>query len=424
MRKSGTAPRMFALAGVVVLSVAMTGCSTGGASGGAKNSGGGTTSIVSSTSAPEQAVIKLFEKKYAGAKVTDTTAPAATYSQVVTTQLAGGSAADIIRAYPGNGSNLSVVQATKKGFYGDLSGLSFVNKIPSSLRSVLLSSSGKVSGVPVTTSAIGGVYNMKVLKDVGATVPQTWDGVLQYCSKVKAAGKVPYGLGLKDSWTGQFVPYALSATLLPATFSKQQSAGTATFANSAWRTVFTKYLQMKNAGCFSPQPNGTSYANVEDQLANGSTAGSVTLTDTIGDVKKINTSADMQFAALPATNSASQTKLSDGIGVVLALNAKAKDPATAKKLLNFFSTPAAQAAYSKAAGTLPALNSGDAFSSDVVNKTVSSYTSKDMVASWPDQSWPNPNVQQVHFTAVQGLFAGTMSVTKVLAALDKAYSGK
>ncbi len=413
--------RTAAIAGLAMAALALAACST---STGTDAGDGTTITIVSSTSEPEQAVIDLFERKNPEIHVKTTTAPAATYSQVVATQLGGGTAADVIRAYPGNGANISVVQATNKGLFAPLSDLSFTKTLPSSLKPILESKKGAVSAVPVTTSAIGGVYNQTLLDQLGIQVPTTWDEMLQYCADVTAAGKIPYGLGLKDAWTGQFVPYALAATLLPADFAARQEAGKATFASSPWRTVFDKYMQMKDAGCFTPQPNGTSYANVEDSIAQGDTAASITLSLTIADIQKTAPSGTkLTFAPVPATNDASETRLSDGVGVVFALNARSKHPDAAKKLLDFFATPDAQAAYSKAAGTSPALAASSDFTPDAASTTIAAYTEKNMVSAWPDQTWPNPNVQQAHFDGVQGLFAGTTTVEGVLEAMDKAYRG-
>jgi len=413
-----------AIGAVAVAGLALAGCSTDTSGSGSASAGASTVTIVSSTTEPEQAVINLFEKQNPDISVKVVTAPAATYSQVVATQLAGGTAADVIRAYPGNGSNLSVVQATDKGFYSSLEGLSFVSKLPDSLKPVLTSAKGQVSAVPVTTSAIGGVYNKTVLDKNGLSIPTTWSQVMQYCSDAKAKGLIPFGLGLKDAWTGQFVPYALAATLVPASVEKAIADGKETFEQSQWKDVFTKYQQMKDAGCFTPQPNGTSYANVSDSMVAGKTAGWVTLSSAVGEVTKASPSGtDIVFAAFPATDDASQTVLSNGIGVVYALNSKSKNAASAKKLIDFFSTPSAQAAYSKSANTSPALAVGSAEDSDPTNDVIAKYTAENKVSSWPDQLWPNPNVQQAHFDGVQGLFAGTKSVDQVLQGMDQALKG-
>jgi hypothetical protein len=39
-----------------------------------------------------------------------------------------------------------------------------------------------------------------------------------------------------------------------------------------------------------------------------------------------------------------------------------------------------------------------------------------------DQLWPNPKVQQAHFTGVQNLFAGKSDVAAVLKQMDQAYT--
>jgi raffinose/stachyose/melibiose transport system substrate-binding protein len=41
-----------------------------------------------------------------------------------------------------------------------------------------------------------------------------------------------------------------------------------------------------------------------------------------------------------------------------------------------------------------------------------------------DQLWPNPKVQQAHFTGVQNLFAGKSDVAAVLKQMDQAYTQK
>lgn len=408
-----------AVGAVAIVGLALTGCSTDTSAG--SGDGGDTLTIVSSTTEPEQAVIDLFAEENPDITVKVTTAPAATYSQVVATQLGGGTAADIIRAYPGNGSNLSVIQATDKGFYSDLSGLDFVADLPESLKPVLSSQDGAISAVPVTTSAIGGVYNATVMADNGLSIPTTWSEVLSYCADAQAAGLVPYGLGLKDAWTGQFVPYALAATLVSDEEQRQIATGELSFADSHWQDVFEKYSEMKDAGCFTPQPNGTSYANVSEQMVAGTTSGWVTLSSAVGEVSASSPSGtDIRFAAFPATDDAAETVLSNGIGVVYALNAKSEHADAAKELLEFFTTPEAQAAYSEAANTSPALDAGDAFADDPVNSVIADYTAQNLVSSWPDQLWPNPNVQQAHFDGVQGLFAGSKSVADVLTGMDKA----
>jgi raffinose/stachyose/melibiose transport system substrate-binding protein len=43
---------------------------------------------------------------------------------------------------------------------------------------------------------------------------------------------------------------------------------------------------------------------------------------------------------------------------------------------------------------------------------------------FPDQLWPNPNVQNVHLTGVQDMFSGKAKPADVLAKMDEAYEKK
>ena len=76
-------------------------------------------------------------------------------------------------------------------------------------KSVLRSADGEIMAVPVTVSAIGGVYNTTAMDELGLTPPTTWSELLGFCHDATASGRVAYGLGLKDAWTSQFVSYAL-----------------------------------------------------------------------------------------------------------------------------------------------------------------------------------------------------------------------
>jgi raffinose/stachyose/melibiose transport system substrate-binding protein len=407
-----------ALAAVGLVTIA--GCSTD-TDGGSEGSGDGIT-VVGSAGDPEHAVVDLFLEANADAQVQVETNPGNSYAQVVATQLAGGTAGDIIRSWPGNGSNLSVVQAAENGFFAPLDDLDFVSQLSEDQVGVLSSADGQIMGVPVTTAAVGGVYNVTKLDELGLTIPTTFSEVLAFCSDARAAGVTPFGFGAKDAWTTQFVPYALGATLLPTDIADVEAASDAPFSGTAWADVFAKFDEMRSADCFTDQPNGTSLANVISEIAAGESLATVSLTDTLVDVlEEAPAGTEVQFAPLPATDDPSQTRLSTGIGAVYSLNADAANPELATQVLEFFATPEAQAAYSVASDQSPAMAVPDDFEADQPTQVILDYTEAQQTSSWPDQQWPNPNVQQVHFTQIQSLFAGDAGVADVLAALDAAY---
>ncbi|MVA74709.1 extracellular solute-binding protein [Auraticoccus sp. F435] len=434
-------PARLALAAGAVLSLlAVTaGCSTAG-SGAAGVNGGElqnadadkeiqegdrVVTYLSQSPDADREAIRLFEEANPGYKVTMYTAPGTSYQQVVTTQLAGGTAPDVLRTFPGNGSNLAVVQASEKGFLADLSDLSFTSRLSESLRSVMVDGEGRVVGVPMNSSGIGGMYNATALEEAGLSIPTTWSEVLQFCADASDAGKVAYGLGLKDAWTGQMVPYALAATLVQddPELDAKMAAGETSFADSEWRDVFAKYLEMGEAGCFNDNPNGTAFSTVQDELRAGDTLATVGLSLTIGaTLTGAPTGTEIEFAPLPATDDPAETRLSTGVGVTLSMNAKAADPEAAKKFLEFMATPQVQSVYATASKASPGLEVDDSYSGTQADEVVLAATEQGMVAQWPDQTWPNPRVQQAHFEGVQALFAGTQTVDGLVAELDAAYT--
>ncbi|SEE70057.1 ABC transporter substrate-binding protein [Ruania alba] len=384
--------------------------------------GDASTSLLAPNGVPEQLVVDLFNESEPDISVDVQNAPGTTYAEVVTTQLAGGTAADIIRTYPGNGSTLSVVQATNNGFLEPLDGMDFIDELNESELGVLTSEDGQVMAVPMTTTAIGGVYNTTVTDELGLTIPTTWSEVLTFCEEAVAAGRVPYGLGLRDAWTGQFVSYALSATLLPPDIVEAQAASDQPFSGTAWSEVIGKYDEMRQAGCFTAQPNGTSAANVNSSIAAGDTVATIGLADSVGAILDESPSGtEITFAVFPATDDADETRLSNGIGAVFSLNSAAEDPEAAKQFLEFLATPEAQSLYSAETDQSPAMTPSDDYEPDQPTEVITEYVQADRASSWPDQTWPNPAIQQAHFEEIQALFADQSTVDDVLAALDAAY---
>jgi len=403
---------------------ALAGCSTDVSDGGSTASGDSATSLIASDTASAEAAIELMKKDNSDISVDMQTAPGNTYAQVVATQLAGGTAADIVRAYPGNGSGLSIVQGSENGFFASLDDLDFVKDLTDADASVLRNAAGEIVAVPTTVSAIGGVYNQTAVDAAGLEIPTTWSDMLAFCGEARDQGLVAYGLGLKDAWTSQFVSYALGASLFPDDIAEQQAESDEPFSGTEWAAVIQKYADMRDAGCFTAQPNGTSAANVSADVATGEVLATISLTTMIADISnQAPSDTEIVFAPIPATDNAEETKLSTGIGVVFALNSKAKNPEAAKEVLEFFATPEAQVAFAEGEDMAPALGVPDDYVADQPSTLIQEYTEKNLTSPWPDQSWPNPNVQQVHFTALQSLFAGDASVDDVLTELDKAYKG-
>lgn len=415
-----------ALVALITLPVALAGCSTNTAA-----SGGGdanTITVAQLNDTGMRKVVAGFEKENPGKHVKLDTIDANSYQQLLTTQLVGGTAPDLIRTYPGNGSNLAVKVAGDKKYFTDLSDQKYASSFDATTKKLLVGSNGDLYGIPLTKSAIGAVYNIGAVKAAGLSEPTTWPEVLSFCAAAKAKGKVAFGLGLKDAWSGQLIPYALTASLVYGKnpdFVEQQLAKKADFENSAWKTAFEKYLEMNKAGCFNTSPNGTAYSQVEDEVRKGDTLSMVSIVSEVSSLKTGGPAGlQLSVAPLPATDTAADTDLSATLATTYSLNAKAKNQALGKKFLAYLMKPEVQARYAADTGDAPAITAAGEKSSSQVDALIAKYSEDGKTAPWPDQQWPNATVQSTHFDVVQAMFTGSLTVPAALKKMDDAfYSG-
>lgn len=411
--------------GAVVLATALSatvlaGCSTGGgADGGDEN----VLTIGTNGGNAMKGIIADFEAAHEGVTVKVQDSPE-NYQQVTATQLTGGTAPDVLQVYPGTGNNVSVKIAGDKGFLADMSAEEWASSIPDAARDLLSTSDGELVAVPMTFSSIGGIYNQGALDELGLAIPTTWSEVLQFCSDASAAGKVPFGLGLSDTWTTQLLPYALTATLVYADdpdFAQQQVDGAATFSDSGWQTALDKYLELDAAGCFNGSPNGTPYSEVQDGIRSGDTLATVSVAAETSAIA--STGPDglvLTYAAFPATDDESATYLSATTGPSFAVNAKSNKVDLATEFLAFLASPETQIKYADLYGDTAALP-GDLVQDSQVAELVTSFVTENKISTWPDQLWPSTTVQPTLFDGVQALFSGQDDVAGVLSKMDAAF---
>ncbi|MEU6201220.1 extracellular solute-binding protein [Streptomyces sp. NPDC047061] len=420
--------RAFVVVGVsAAAALALAGCSTDPNSGSGSTSGsGGKTLTVAgwSDDAVMTAVIAQFEKDNPGVKVKFTGYPWPSILTQINTQLVSGTASDVDVVFPGNGNPITAQTLAKGNYLADLSSESWASKFNEATKKVM-SADGKVLMVANNSTIIPATYNTQALKAIGKSAPTTWSQVLDLCSAAKAKGRVAYAMAGLAGGTFNYLPYALTATLVYGPnpdFSAQQAAGKATFSDSQWTTALTKYKQMLTAGCFTKDSLGTSLAVAQKQVATGGALGIVTVSNQIVDIQKDAPSGTtFETAALPATDKASQTVLPVGLGAGYGVNAKGNVP-LGKKFLDFYMSKEGMDVAVKAGSIFPSV-AVDGFKPTPALAGVSDQVRGDKTAAFPDQTWPNANVTQVYQDQLQKLLGGQASVKDVLAAMDSAYRG-
>jgi raffinose/stachyose/melibiose transport system substrate-binding protein len=417
-------PHRSTAAALAAGAVLAAGCSSG------TNASGGSDTLriaaVATDRAGTEAVLKAFKAKNPGVEFTTSYSDTDQYQGTLRTQLSSGTAPDVFFAWPGNGNPGAIEVLAPTGYLADLSARSWTPRIPAGIKPVT-QVGGKTYIVPLTFVGIGGLYNKKAMDEAGARPPATWRELLAFCDTAKSKGKVAFALGNQTDWVTQLADYALVPTTVYAAdpaFDQKMKAGSATFAGSGWKTAMDKYLEMNERGCFSKDPLGTSFETSVSQLAKGDAIAAIQVTSTLNQVKsEAPQGSEFGFFPVPATDDADQTRMPGAAGGAFAMNAKARNPGLATRFVDFLATPEAMNLYAGATGNLPGIPN-DQFRLDPTLQSLVDFQKAGKTVPFMDQLWPNPKVQQAHFTGVQNMFAGKADPATVLRQMDAAYKEK
>jgi raffinose/stachyose/melibiose transport system substrate-binding protein len=384
--------------------------------------GGGTLTLASVDQGSIEPVVKAFEAANPGVKVTFTTAGADQYQQQIRTQLASGTAPDVMSVWPGNGNPGTVTVLAKPGYLLDLSDRPWASKYPEAVKSVA-QYEGKTYNALFGLNGIGAVYNDQAMQQAGLTAPTTWTELLTFCGDAKAKGTPAFALGIQDNWVTQIVLYALVAsTVYPddPDFDTKMQAGQATFTGSSWETAMAKYQEMDRAGCFQENGLGTSYEASQTLAATGKTLGIVQGNWIVALLKEKNPQGSFTLKPLPAIDDTAKILMPAAAGAGYGVNAKAKNQELALKFVDFVMSPAGMTEFVKAQGSIPALpDTGHQV--DPALAEVETFIQENRTVPFMDQRWPNAKVQQTMLTGIQEVFSDQSTAAEMLSAMDADY---
>lgn len=410
-----------ALAAGLALSACST-AATGPASPGASTPAGGGSQVLSiATDNPDplKAVIEAYKKVNPDAVITTQEAPTG-YEEFLRTSLAAGTAADIIRIFPGSGIPISTGKLVGAGVLADLSDASWAGEL-SAAQKAGFGAAGKVYAVPIGSTGLGPVYNESTLAELGVGIPTTFTQVLDLCTKATAAGKVAYSQFLKDNKV--LLTYALTAPLVygpDADFTTKQVEGQQTFAGSGWLKAFQLEKQMQDAGCFNEGATGTQYNVSFEQVAKGEAVATFAFSDVSGIESLAPEGTTVALAPLPADDSGNlYLPVADSSGY--SAYAKSPNQELAKKFLEFMASADGQNAYASTGGA-PALPNTTFTPVHKNQQTMIDYINDGKTAAWPDQLWFGNETRKALDEVAEGLFLGQETPEGAVAKMDGAFA--
>jgi raffinose/stachyose/melibiose transport system substrate-binding protein len=406
----------------VAAATLLTACSSGT---GADSGDGGdnkTLTIASVDQGSIEKVVDAFKAANPGITVNLSTSGADQYQQQIRTQLASGTAPDVMTVWPGSGNPGATYVIAEPGYLMDLSDQPWAGRLPDSFKKVA-QYEGKTYNAVFGLNGIGAVYNDEALTKSGLKAPGTWTDLLSFCKAAAGKGTPAFALGIQDNWVTQIALYALVATDVYSTdkdFDTKMAAGQATFAGSPWTTSMDKYQQMNTAGCFQKNPLGTSYEASQTLAATGKTLGIIQGNWIIGLLKKKNPAGTFTMKTLPATDDPAQFIMPAAAGAGYGVNAKAKNKDLALKFITFVMSPAGMKIFNEAQGSLPTLPAAGT-TVDPGLAELTTFVKDNRTVPFMDQLWPNAKVQQTMLSGLQEVFSKQTTAADVLKDMDTDY---
>ena len=402
-----------------------------GGGGGSPSSGGDSVTlkatIDSNFKAALDPLVKEFEAANPGTKIDVTYAPVDQIQTSLRAQLGAGNAPDMFTVWPGNGSAMSVTQLSAANVLTDLTDQPWTGDIPENFKP-LLGTDGKVLFWEPGVAVIGAIYNEDVFKKHDVEIPETWSDVLDVCTKLKGAGVVPIAVGNQTPWVSQLINYAIApstAFVQDPNLADDMLAGDKTFSNSGWRTVFERYVELQEKGCYNDNPNGTTLEQQVAMVADGKAAMAVHVSAVLPQFEEAaKGKSKLGMFPFPANDEPDDLKIPAGLSSGIGVSATSKNQEAAKKFLAFASEPENLQKFDETFVNIPVSVTAESKVKPEQLQPFVQYIVDGKSVPFMDQQWPNAEVQPVHFAMVQEVTSGKTSIDEALEKLDEAYQKK
>ena len=292
-----------------------------------------------------KAVAAEFEKKYHIKTEIETRPGGSEGDNLIKTRLSTGDATDLI-AY--NSGSLMQALNPEKNFV-DLTNEPYMDTILDTFKTAVTVNK-KVYGVPVGTFNSGGwFYNKKVYKELGLSIPKTWDELMANNEKIKAAGKTAVIGTYKDTWTSQVIVLADNYNVLAEapSFPDDFTANKAKMATTpAALRSFEKLEEINKKGYMNKDFNATGYEAGLKMLAEGTGVQYPMISFALANLAKLYPDQidDIGFFPQPG-DSADKNGITAWAPGAIYINKASEHVDEAKKWAEFFVSPESQQLY-------------------------------------------------------------------------------
>jgi len=315
-----------------------------------------------------QKLLAAFEKQNPGIHVVLTAQKNTEYNTILSASLSGGSGPDVFqsRAYGGleTFAQSGYMEPLDK-YVPELKGF---NK--ASLGGATSIKDGKVYGVPFASQTLFIYYNKKVYKELGLSVPETWDQFMANLAAMKKAGVQPLANGAKDGWTLEVLLGAICPNFYGANdFYTAVTKGKTNFQDPRFKASIDK---LKELTPYMPDLYmGVSYTDMQSAFINEMAGHFIGGSFEGGYFKAQNPDLDFDVFPAPTMKAGEPHYVSVYADGNFSMNAASKNKAAAAKLLRFFASKATGDFFIKELQQVSAVPGADTSTSPFISRVLS-----------------------------------------------------
>jgi raffinose/stachyose/melibiose transport system substrate-binding protein len=225
------------------------------------------------------------------------------------------------------------------GIFADLTASPLVDKVEPAYVQMLKDVTGmeEITGIPFAANANGVMYNKALFREMGLSVPRTWDELLTTAQKIKDAGKIPFYYTYKDDWQTNLPFNQLAPNLVGIDFFLKRRENQVTFQEK-YQEVAEKQLELLQFG--HSDNFGKSYADGNRAFANGEAYMYIQGTWAIPEIRKANPDIELGFFPLPTGDNAETNKLISGVDTLFTIAEDSPHKEEAERFIDFLLDPA------------------------------------------------------------------------------------
>ena len=279
--------------------------------------------------------IALFESANPDIKVIQTAHKNTEYNTILAASLSGGAGPDVFqgRAYGG------LATFADSGFLEPLEAWmpELKNYSENALLGATSPTDGKIYGSPAVSQTVFMYYNIDIYKELGLSIPKTWDELIKNFEAAKKAGYIPLGNGAKDGWCLETLFGGMGAAFYGGTdFYNAVIAGKKNFEDPAFIKMIEK---MKSLTEYMPNMYmGISYEDMRSNFFNEMSPHLIAGSYEAAYFRAQNPELNFGIFAVPSEKATDPAYVSVYADMNFAMNANSSKKEAAVKFLKFLST--------------------------------------------------------------------------------------